>query len=91
MIDGKSSSFEVAKDRRSGFRSSMYNSLRTNLPREVMSYTSLPFLPDYMGGRSVDPRRFPCHEEVNKCLGSSLYYLSWFSAFWCMFSVGDVK
>jgi len=44
--------------------SSMYASLRTNLPREVMSYLDLPFIPEAMGGRSVDPRRFCSHEEV---------------------------
>ncbi|KAG0606057.1 hypothetical protein M758_9G109900 [Ceratodon purpureus] len=40
--------------------SSMYASLRTNLPREIMGYTDFPFLPKE--GR--DGRRFPGHAEV---------------------------
>lgn len=40
--------------------SSMYASLRTNLPREIMGYTDFPFLP--RDGR--DGRRFPGHAEV---------------------------
>ncbi|TVU48700.1 hypothetical protein EJB05_08345, partial [Eragrostis curvula] len=40
---------------------SLYASLRTNLPREVMGFLDFPFaaVPD-----SVDPRRFPAHQEV---------------------------
>lgn len=45
--------------------SSMYDSLRTNLPRETMSYIDFPFLPDCMGGRSVDSRMYPSHQEVS--------------------------
>lgn len=44
-----------------------YAGLRTNLPREVMSYASLPFTPRAMaaaGVESRDARRFPGHEEV---------------------------
>jgi cation diffusion facilitator CzcD-associated flavoprotein CzcO len=40
--------------------SSMYASLRTNLPREIMGFTDFPFLP--REGR--DGRRFPGHAEV---------------------------
>ncbi|KAK9862092.1 hypothetical protein WJX84_002278, partial [Apatococcus fuscideae] len=43
---------------------SMYRDLRTNLPREVMSFLDFPFLPDAMGGRSHDTRRFCSHSEV---------------------------
>lgn len=39
---------------------SMYDSLRTNLPREIMGYLDFPFLPKE--GR--DGRRYPGHEEV---------------------------
>lgn len=39
--------------------SSLYASLRTNLPREVMGYRIYPFV-----GPGKDPRRFPCHGEV---------------------------
>lgn len=41
--------------------SSLYASLRTNLPREVMGFLDFPLAaaPD-----SVDPRRFPRHQEV---------------------------
>ncbi|KAK3170395.1 hypothetical protein Dsin_000173 [Dipteronia sinensis] len=42
--------------------SSLYCSLRTNLPREVMGYTDYPFVPRKSG--SGDPRRFPGHTEV---------------------------
>lgn len=42
--------------------SSLYESLRTNLPREVMGYRSYPFVEIRKPGR--DPRRFPCHGEV---------------------------
>ncbi|GMH40768.1 hypothetical protein BSKO_08672 [Bryopsis sp. KO-2023] len=44
--------------------SSMYDSLRTNLPREVMSFSDFPFTPETLGGRSVDSRRYPSHHEV---------------------------
>lgn len=39
--------------------SSMYANLRTNLPREVMSYTDFPFTQSW-----GDPRRFCGHNEV---------------------------
>ena len=48
----------------SGSGAAMYPSLRTNLPRELMGFSDLPFLPDRMGGRSRDPRRYPGREEV---------------------------
>ncbi|EFJ23363.1 hypothetical protein SELMODRAFT_175034 [Selaginella moellendorffii] len=41
--------------------SSMYESLRTNLPREVMGFLDYPFVPRRS---SRDARRFPGHEEV---------------------------
>ncbi|EFJ25339.1 hypothetical protein SELMODRAFT_413950 [Selaginella moellendorffii] len=41
--------------------SSMYESLRTNLPREVMGFLDYPFVPR---PSSRDARRFPGHEEV---------------------------
>lgn len=37
-----------------------YNSLRTNLPREVMGFMDYPFL----AKEGRDPRRFPTHREV---------------------------
>ncbi|CAL5222037.1 g4330 [Coccomyxa viridis] len=43
---------------------SLYSSLRTNLPREIMSYSDFPFIPEAMHGRSTDARRFPHHTEV---------------------------
>ena len=39
--------------------SSMYRNLRTNLPREVMSYTDFPFTRTWL-----DSRRFCSHQEV---------------------------
>ncbi|OWM88388.1 flavin-containing monooxygenase FMO GS-OX-like 4 isoform X2 [Punica granatum] len=42
--------------------SSLYRSLRTNLPREAMGFRDYPFVarPDWSG----DPRRYPGHAEV---------------------------
>ncbi|KAH6771807.1 Flavin-binding monooxygenase family protein [Perilla frutescens var. hirtella] len=42
--------------------SSVYASLRTNLPREVMGFRVYPFVAS--GKSERDPRRFPGHEEV---------------------------
>lgn len=42
--------------------SSVYRSLRTNLPRECMGFTDFPFV--IRPGESRDPRRFPRHGEV---------------------------
>ncbi|KAI3946057.1 hypothetical protein MKX01_024813 [Papaver californicum] len=42
--------------------SSIYNSLRVNLPREVMGFRDYPFVAQVNDGR--DPRRFPHHSEV---------------------------
>jgi len=52
------------REDRGKVHSSMYASLRTNLPREVMSYLDLPFIPEAMQGKSQDSRRFCSHEEV---------------------------
>lgn len=43
---------------------SMYRDLRTNLPREIMGYTDVPFTPAFMGTASRDARRYPGHSEV---------------------------
>lgn len=42
----------------------MYAGLRTNLPREIMSFLEFPFDATFLGNWSVDDRRFPVHEEV---------------------------
>lgn len=42
--------------------SSLYESLRTNLPRETMGFMDYPFVTREGEGR--DPRRFPGHREV---------------------------
>ncbi|XP_026394351.1 flavin-containing monooxygenase FMO GS-OX-like 4 [Papaver somniferum] len=42
--------------------SSLYDSLRVNLPREVMGFRDYPFMAQVKDGR--DPRRFPHHTEV---------------------------
>ncbi|XP_026394350.1 flavin-containing monooxygenase FMO GS-OX-like 3 [Papaver somniferum] len=42
--------------------SSLYDSLRTNLPRETMGFRDYPFVAKVNDGR--DPRRFPHHSEV---------------------------
>ncbi|ESQ29138.1 hypothetical protein EUTSA_v10023453mg [Eutrema salsugineum] len=48
---------------RSIVHSSVYESLRTNLPRECMGFRDFPFVPR---GDDVarDPRRYPSHKEV---------------------------
>uniref|UniRef100_A0A2C9WAI9 Flavin-containing monooxygenase n=1 Tax=Manihot esculenta TaxID=3983 RepID=A0A2C9WAI9_MANES len=42
--------------------SSLYSSLRTNLPREVMGFRDYPFIPKT--DKTRDPRRYPGHREV---------------------------
>lgn len=42
--------------------SSLYESLRTNLPRETMGFMDYPFV--IREGEGRDPRRFPGHREV---------------------------
>ncbi|KAL0550359.1 hypothetical protein IC582_014867 [Cucumis melo] len=51
---------------RTRIHSSLYKSLRTNLPRELMGVRDYPFVP--REGEDRDPRRFPCHREVLKYL-----------------------
>ncbi|PIA50149.1 hypothetical protein AQUCO_01300706v1 [Aquilegia coerulea] len=41
---------------------SLYDSLRTNLPREAMGFRDYPFVAKH--GKQRDHRRFPCHKEV---------------------------
>ncbi|XP_020169303.1 flavin-containing monooxygenase FMO GS-OX-like 2 [Aegilops tauschii subsp. strangulata] len=48
-----------------GAHSSLYASLRTNLPRESMGFLDFPFV---AGRSSADPRRFPGHPEVLRYL-----------------------
>jgi cation diffusion facilitator CzcD-associated flavoprotein CzcO len=45
--------------------SSLYASLRTNLPREIMGFLDFPFVAHEGTG---DPRRYPGHEEVLRYL-----------------------
>jgi len=45
---------------------SLYKSLRTNLPRESMGFMDYPFVT--RAGEGSDPRRFPGHAEVLKYL-----------------------
>ncbi|GLI64600.1 hypothetical protein VaNZ11_007907 [Volvox africanus] len=50
---------------RSRVHSSMYEQLRTNLPRELMSFIDFPFDSSLLGPQySSDPRRFCSHTEV---------------------------
>ncbi|ESQ29133.1 hypothetical protein EUTSA_v10023900mg, partial [Eutrema salsugineum] len=44
--------------------SSVYGSLRTNLPRECMGFRDFPFVTRSGASESRDPRRFPSHSEV---------------------------
>ncbi|KAF3568800.1 hypothetical protein DY000_02012200 [Brassica cretica] len=50
--------------------SSVYRSLRTNLPRECMGFIDFPFV--IRPRKSRDPRRFPSHGEVVAYLQVSL-------------------
>ncbi|GAX79854.1 hypothetical protein CEUSTIGMA_g7294.t1 [Chlamydomonas eustigma] len=50
--------------KRGKVHSSMYRHLRTNLPRELMGFSDFPFIPELLGSRSVDARRFCSHTEV---------------------------
>ncbi|XP_011650417.1 flavin-containing monooxygenase FMO GS-OX-like 3 [Cucumis sativus] len=52
--------------KRTRIHSSLYKSLRTNIPREVMGVRDFPFVP--REGEDRDPRRFPSHTEVLKYL-----------------------
>ncbi|KAL2921012.1 Flavin-containing monooxygenase FMO GS-OX3, partial [Bienertia sinuspersici] len=45
---------------------SLYDSLRTNLPREIMGFRDFPFIPSDNTNR--DSRRFPSHQEVLRYL-----------------------
>ncbi|KAM4085714.1 hypothetical protein ACJW30_10G047800 [Castanea mollissima] len=47
---------------RTRVHSSLYDSLRTNIPREAMGFRDYPFVPKDDPDR--DPRRFPGHREV---------------------------
>uniref|UniRef100_A0ACD5WQX2 Uncharacterized protein n=1 Tax=Avena sativa TaxID=4498 RepID=A0ACD5WQX2_AVESA len=55
-----------------GVDSSLYASLRTNLPRECMGFLDFPFVADAGAGTvssySDDPRRYPGHGEVLRYL-----------------------
>ncbi|KAL8166537.1 hypothetical protein V2J09_008036 [Rumex salicifolius] len=46
--------------------SSLYQSLRTNLSREIMGFRDFPFIAT--GDPKRDSRRYPCHEEVLRYL-----------------------
>lgn len=48
--------------------SSIYESLRVNLPRQVMSFSDFPFIPEAIPGRSNDARWYPHHTEVQAWL-----------------------
>lgn len=43
---------------RSTVHSSLYDSLRVNLPREAMSFSDFPFLPEFMKVRISTPKVF---------------------------------
>ncbi|PON94701.1 Flavin monooxygenase FMO [Trema orientale] len=67
--------------RRTVVHSSLYQSLRTNLPREVMGFRDFPFVAKRDDEKNVrDPRRFPGHREV-------LLYLKDFSR---EFGIGEL-
>ncbi|XP_043810291.1 flavin-containing monooxygenase FMO GS-OX-like 4 isoform X2 [Manihot esculenta] len=63
---------------RSIIHSSLYSSLRTNLPREVMGFRDYPFIS--IADKTRDSRRFPGHREV-------LFYLRDFAR---EFEIGEM-
>ncbi|KAK9815265.1 hypothetical protein WJX72_000885 [[Myrmecia] bisecta] len=48
--------------------SSMYQDLRTNLPRQLMSFSDFPLTVECLGPKSLDPRRYCSHQEVLRFL-----------------------
>ncbi|MEX1365779.1 MAG: NAD(P)-binding domain-containing protein [Nannocystaceae bacterium] len=54
----------VYEPRTEGVHGSLYASLRTNLPRDLMAFDDFPFADQGAG----DPRRFPGHAEVRRYL-----------------------
>eukprot|EP00879_Flechtneria_rotunda_P011205 GHRR01011703.1.p1 GENE.GHRR01011703.1~~GHRR01011703.1.p1 ORF type:complete len:302 (+),score=95.18 GHRR01011703.1:176-1081(+) len=54
----------AARPDRRRVHSSMYRDLRTNLPRELMGFSDVPFTPAMLGAASMDARRFCSHSEV---------------------------
>ncbi|KAK9749240.1 hypothetical protein RND81_02G112000 [Saponaria officinalis] len=61
VYDLRVESDELGRDpTRENIHSSVYRSLRTNVPRVLMSFSGFPFADREYG----DPRRFPGHEEV---------------------------
>ncbi|RLN12667.1 flavin-containing monooxygenase FMO GS-OX-like 4 [Panicum miliaceum] len=65
IYDDQPKPINWAMEMEGGGHSSLYASLRTNLPREVMGFLDFPFA---AGPESVDPRRFPRHQEVLRYL-----------------------
>ena len=57
-----------ARSGRRGTHSSMYNGLRTNLPRELMGFSDFPFVAGAAGEGEGDARRFCGHAEVKDYL-----------------------
>ncbi|XP_044384214.1 flavin-containing monooxygenase FMO GS-OX-like 4 [Triticum aestivum] len=69
LYDGEASAEPLGAG---GVHGSLYASLRTNLPRECMGFLDFPFVADE---DSVDPRRFPGHQEVLRYLQA---FARWF-------------
>ncbi|KAK9143194.1 hypothetical protein Syun_012594 [Stephania yunnanensis] len=65
VYDSRTESDPLGRDpSRSVVHTSLYDSLRTNLPRESMGFRDYPFVVIKEEGKERDPRRFPGHREV---------------------------
>ncbi|KAK9148068.1 hypothetical protein Scep_006825 [Stephania cephalantha] len=65
VYDPRTESDPLGRDPlRSIVHTSLYDSLRTNLPRESMGFRDYPFVVVKEEGKQRDPRRFPGHREV---------------------------
>ncbi|KAK9148066.1 hypothetical protein Scep_006823 [Stephania cephalantha] len=65
VYDSRTESDPLGRDpSRSVVHTSLYDSLRTNLPRESMGFRDYPFVVIKEEGKQRDPRRFPGHREV---------------------------
>jgi hypothetical protein len=67
--------------------------LRTNLPRELMGFSDLPFTPGMMGAASSNARRFCSHEEVSwqRCAARSMCGIRPLCCCWAQLAVPHLQ
>ncbi|KAK9143192.1 hypothetical protein Syun_012592 [Stephania yunnanensis] len=75
VYDPRTESDPLGRDPlRSIVHTSLYDSLRTNLPRESMGFRDYPFVVVKEEGKQGDPRRFPGHREVCRYLSDFAHH-----------------